>query len=79
MPLIEIRVRTFYSGDEADAVPSTTVTIERDEIDKVPWPQTVRALVKQIDSQLDGAPITNLHEMSSSQAEAYRDAERQSQ
>lgn len=75
MAIIEIRLRTFFTADECSAVPGTTVTIDSNEINEVPWVQVVEKLYAQLCGQLKDAPFTNLREMTGDEYETYREDE----
>lgn len=72
MAMIEVRLRTFYACDEGNIEPSTTVTIDSDEIAKVPWAATVQKLFDNMCSQMNGGPFMNLRPMTSEEAETAR-------
>lgn len=76
MATIEVRLRTFFKSDEADVCPSTTVTIDSADIEVVPWTATVSKLVDQMNRQLEGAPLTNVRDMTPEEVEAYLVEER---
>ena len=71
MTTIEIRLRTFFTSDEFQITPSTTVTIDSAEIGKVPWSETVEKLFKQTCAQMEGAPFTKLREMDAAEVEEH--------
>ena len=71
MATIEIRLRTFFTCDEGQITPSTTVTIDSGEIGNVPWSATVEKLFKQMCGEMDGGPFTNLREMNATEVEDY--------
>lgn len=69
MAVIMVTLRTFFTCDEAQIMPSTIVTIDSEEISKVPWPETIQKLFAQMCGQLDGGPFTNLREMDPKEVE----------
>lgn len=72
-PIFAITVRAFYTSDEADAVPSSTVHVQEDGSGKMPdWDHLMAYLVKGVAQQIHGAPMTNIRPMTHDEVDAYR-------
>lgn len=72
--VIEIRVRRFYSADEANVATSSTFDVVPTDKDR-DWKALIEGMAARCASQIEGAPLTNVREMTQPEAVEYREAE----
>lgn len=71
-PVIEIRIRSFYTSKEADIAPSSTFTVQRDDSGKEPdWAKMIIGMLARVSEQTKGIPCTEVRPMTKDEAEAF--------
>ncbi len=68
---IEVRVRRFFSADEADAVPAVTIAGPADQ----DWSAAIARIGAAFAEVLAGAPLTNVRTMTRDELKTFLDEE----
>lgn len=69
---IEIRVRRFYSADEANVTTSSTVDVVPTDKGR-DWKALIEGMAAHCASQIEGAPLANAREMTQPEAVEHRE------
>lgn len=69
--VVEVTIRRFYHSDEADVEVKTTFDVTPTEETR-DWGVLMEHMISRLPDQLDGAPLTNVQEMTLPEAEEYR-------
>lgn len=73
--MVEVSVRLFYTGDEADVTPKITVVLPTGALTGTEHAPDWGSVVELVRKQIVGIPVTGLREMTQSEVKVYREEE----
>ena len=71
--IIEVRVRMFFTSDEADVAPESTALVTPQT--NSDWQGFMRTMIGHVAESVAGMPATNLRPMTEAEIDAYRESE----